>query len=121
MYHHPQLDERLKDAGVIDRYVRTMGTTLEHVFSLQPTVSGEGLECVAITLDLVQDTGHNVASNLLGMYRMDALHQAVEDCLKLATRFGLGARRTTPTTGWDQIASPDGPVLIVPPQFEFKV
>jgi hypothetical protein len=107
LYHNPQLLERVQALGVVDRFLRLAGDTLEAMLSLCVSTSPEGLAHIVLLIDYVSQSGKVAMNFPLALYPMPQQMHAQEDALLLSRKWDISLRRATPTTGWEHVRLTD--------------
>lgn len=112
LYHHPLLWDRLKDCGVVDRFVRGVKCTHEHVVSVYAATSPEGIVGHMLSVQLVTDGKQVLSETPLAFYPHQSLPLAEEDGKVVSAKLHLSLRTADPRVGWQTVSDPDGPKVI---------
>ena len=121
LYTHPQLYDRMKDWGPVDRYIRAGRDTYEHVISVGPVTADRGMACHLLSLDLVDQSGNPIHRVMLALYPWQALAGAESDAQLVGRKLSLCYRRSDPQVGWQVQYDPDGPALVKPTDPDFVI
>jgi len=94
------LADRVRDVRVIDRYVRGITGTWEHVLSLSLTTDPQsGLVVILMSVDMVQDR-QTAGMTPLAQYPVSQQSDSEADARLIASKYGLSIRKAHSGTGW---------------------
>lgn len=121
LYSHPHLYDRLTHVGVVDRFVRGITVTLEHVISVYAETSPRGIVAHILSADLIDPSGTPAMRTQLAIYPFSKLAEAEADAKTVATKLGLACRRADPHIGWQTYYNPDGEVVAPAASDDFTI
>lgn len=111
-YHNRDLAARMAGIGPVDRFIRSICNTYEHVISLSVQTAADGMTRRCVSVDVVGSDGVAALSVVLGIYRMGEGMAALQDADQVATTLGLVLRVSDVCGGWQTAYDPDGALLI---------
>lgn len=115
LYFHPGLEESMREAGIIDRFVRGFGGTYEHRVTLRATTGPDGVVGWVLCIELCDQSDVPLMSVPLGGYVWAKPNEALSDADLVARTLGLALRVADLARGWRHAYDPDGPRVLRAP------
>lgn len=120
IYLNPDVATAMSGCGPVDRWIRGLNATLEHVVSVAVATGPDGKVGWVLSVDLILPDGSTVIHAPLGAYSWARAGDARSDAELVSRKLLLCLRLAEPMRGWVITHDPDGPAIVAPNGDTFK-